>query len=191
MDASLQMSALQLEGYYVTELTFKVRPLPAAPNFRLQGGIGVQHDGIYEAEPLTINVQAGAVQHPTEPHRWQNILTVASHTPEDRKYPYDFQITLIGYFIVADVVPAEQREAFVKINAASILYSAARELLATVTGRGPLPAAVLPTVVFTVTPEPEKPPEVMEDTEAEAKKTKKKATKKRATKKSGGKKQQR
>jgi preprotein translocase subunit SecB len=131
------------------------------------------------------------VQHPEEPHRWQHVLTITSQTPEERKYPYDFHITLVGYFIIADVVPPEHREAFVKVNAASILYSAARELLATVTGRGPLPAAVLPAVVFALNPEPEKTPELTADTKAETKKTTKKAAKKRATKKVGGKKQQR
>lgn len=191
MDVSLQLSALQLEGYYVTELTYKVRPLPGDPQFHMQGGIGVQHNGIYDAEPLTINVQAAAMQHPQELHRWQHVLTISSQPPPDRKYPYDFQITLVGYFTVSEQVPLERREAFVKINAASILYSAARELLATVTGRGPLPCVVLPTAVFLITPEHRQLPERKAKAQTTGKKTAKKVTKKGTTKKTGGKKQQR
>jgi preprotein translocase subunit SecB len=153
MEASLQVSALQLEGYYCTELTFKVRPLEGEPQFHMVSGIGVQHIGIYEPDPLTINVAAAAIQHPDEPSRWQHVLTVTSQMPPERKYPYDFQIALVGYFKVLEVVPPEHVEGFVKVNAASVLYAMAREMLATTTGRGPLPSVVLPTVVFRLDPE--------------------------------------
>lgn len=191
MEASLEMSALQLEGYYVTELAFKVSPVQEAPKFNLQIGIGVQYEGIYTPDPLTINVQAAAAQHAQEPLRWQHVLTVTSENPPERKYPYDFKITLVGYFVVSEEVPLDRREAFVKINAASVLYSAAREYLATATGRGPLPSVVLPTVVFGLTPEKEPAPKTLAEGKTKAKKTTKKAMKKKATKRVGSKKQQR
>jgi preprotein translocase subunit SecB len=195
MDASVRVSALQLEGYYVTQLAFTVRPLQGEPQFQMHGGIGVQHGGTFVPDPITVNVQAAAMQHPEELDRWQHILTVTSEIPPERKYPYDFQITLVGYFKVSEQVPPEQREAFVKINAASVLYSAAREALANATGRGPLPCALLPTVVFSLNPEQKQLP--LREAKAQAggkkttKKAAKKAAKKGATKKTGGKKQQR
>lgn len=192
MDASLQLSALQLEGYYVTELTYKVRPSTGEPQFHMQGSIGVQHIGLYQADPLTIDVQAAATQHPQDLNRWQNVLTISSQNPPERKYPYDFQITLVGYFTVSEQVPAERREGFVKVNGASILYSAARELLATVTGRGPLPSVVLPTVVFVIPPEQKQLPKRKVKAQAGGgKKPVKKPVKKGTTKKTGAKKQQR
>jgi preprotein translocase subunit SecB len=194
MNASVQFSALQLEGYYVVALSFNARPASLEPNFIMQGGIGVQHDGVYKADPLTINVNGAANPHPEDPHRWQHVLTVSSRTPAEREYPYDFVVTLVGYFIIGDIVPVDQREAFVRINGASILYSAARDLLATVTGRGPLPSVVLPVVSFAINAEPEQeqnPSTTGASGSARPPKIAKKASKKRATKKAGGKKQQR
>lgn len=191
MSASIQISALHLEGYYITELTFKVRPLQGEPQFQMHGGIGVQHGGTYVPDPITINVQASAVQHPEELDRWQHILTVTSQIPPERKYPYDFKIALVGYFKVSEQISPERRESFIKVNAASVLYSAAREALATATGRGPLPCVVLPTVVFVLTSDQEQLPDRAAKARTGSKKATKKTAKKSAAKKAGSKKQQR
>ncbi len=188
MDALVQISALHLEGYYVTELTFKVRPLQGEPQFQMHGGIGVQHGGTFVPDSITINVQTGAVQHPEELDRWQHILTVTSQIPPEKKYPYDFQITLVGYFKVSEQVPPERREAFIKVNAASVLYSAAREALAAATGRGPLPCVVLPTIAFVLAPEQKQLPERTAKAQARGKKAAKKKATKKATKKGATKK---
>jgi preprotein translocase subunit SecB len=110
--------------------------------------------------------------------------------PPERKYPYDFNIILVGYFNVAEMVPEEQRELYIKVSAASILYSAAREALATATGRGPLPCVVLPPVVFTVNAEGKEAEPATRSTDG-GKGTRRKATKKGGAKKTGVKKQQR
>ncbi len=183
METTLQVPPVRLEGYYVTELAFTVRPPHVDPLFQFQGGIGAQHEALFNPDALTINVQTGLGQHPENSHRWQCMLSVSSLMPPDKKYPYDFKITLVGYFEVQGQVPSEHIEPLVRLSGSSMLYSAAREILATTTGRGPMPCVVLPATLFVVNTEPEPT--------AGTKKRAKRATKKRTTKKSGGKKQQR
>ncbi len=110
--------------------------------------------------------------------------------PPERTYPYDFHIFMVGYFNVGEQVPPEQRESYVRLSAASMLYSAARELLATATGRGPLPCVILPAVVFTFNADKQQVEPVAE-LPAGDKKTRRKVAKKRVAKKVGSKKQQR
>lgn len=53
-----------------------------------------------------------------------------------------------GIFRVSGEVPAEKASRLAVVNGASILYGAAREIVATVTGRGPSPGVALPSVSF-------------------------------------------
>ena len=49
--------------------------------------------------------------------------------------PYDIEFELLGFFEVSKKVEKERRAALVLANGASILYSAAREVIVTMTGR--------------------------------------------------------
>ncbi len=71
----------------------------------------------------------------------------------------------------------------VKINAISILYSAARELVASVTGRGPFPAAILPSILVSSNLQPKRKQLSAIKKKAARKSVAKKAAKKGARKK--------
>ncbi len=79
---------------------------------------------------------------------------------KDQIIPYEISLLAVGLFVVDE--DWDDPEKLLGINGASILYSAAREYLITITSRGPWPALVLPTVSFL-------PPE--EETEKKKKKT--------------------
>jgi preprotein translocase subunit SecB len=182
----VQLSPLQLEGYYVKELSFGVKPeLDEQVQLQMQLGIGMQYDGLFNPDPLTVNVQSAVAGHKEDPFRWKCVVRVESQNPPDRKYPYDFLATLVGYFKVDEQVPRENVESLIKVNGASVLYSAAREMLASTTGRGPFPEVLLPTVIFLPVDEPEQKqlpaPEV--ETEAKVKRTAKKGARKKSTSK--------
>lgn len=72
-------------------------------------------------------------------------ITVLPET-EEAKLPYGIELIAVGLFTVIDKVEDPVR--MLKINGASILYSAAREFLITITSRGPWPSFVLPTASF-------------------------------------------
>lgn len=186
---AVHISPLQLEGYYVREFHFLVRPgLEGQVPLTLQQGIHLQSPELFNPGDLSINIQAGAAPNPQEPNRLMALVEIETRTPPEIRFPYDFRVVLVGYFRLA-IEPADEERQYamsaLKTTAASILYSAARELIAVVTGRGPYPAAVLPTVVITL----DEPAE--QEQPAAAKKVGRKKAAKKTARKGGGKKQQR
>jgi preprotein translocase subunit SecB len=159
------ISPLQLEGYYVQELHVAVRQDPESPRpLFFQLGLHPQLEGLYNPDDLTINTQIQGAANKEDPNRLVSIVQIETRTEDGAKFPYDFRVVLAGYFRLTAEVPAEDRANAIhalRTTAASVLYSAARELIASVTGRGPYPAAILPTIVIQLDPatEPEQPQE--------------------------------
>lgn len=69
---------------------------------------------------------------------------------EDKKIPYAIHLIAVGLFSVGAEV--KDPEKLVRINGSSILYSAAREFIITITSRGPWQSVILPTVSFNKPP---------------------------------------
>lgn len=65
---------------------------------------------------------------------------------EEKKNPYSIHLVAVGLFTVEDNY--QDKENLLKITGASILYSAAREYIITLTSRGPWPPLFLPTISF-------------------------------------------
>jgi preprotein translocase subunit SecB len=182
-------SPLQLEGYYVQEFSFAMRQGPegARPLF-FQLGLHPQLEALYDPSDLTVNTQISGGINQEEPNRIVTIVRIESRTPPEVKFPYDFLVVMVGHFRLSDDVAAEDYPRAIdalRTTAASVLYSAARELIAGMTARGPFPAAILPTAVIALDPVAE------EDLPRAAKKGSRKGTAKKAAKKGKAKKQQR
>jgi len=72
---------------------------------------------------------------------------------EKEKIPYSIDLVTVGLFSVSKAI--KDPEKLLRITGASILYSAAREFLITLTARGPWqPPVFLPTVSFIPPEEP-------------------------------------
>jgi len=78
---------------------------------------------------------------------YQVVLEIITE-PEDEesKIPYTIHLITIGLFTVDEGFP--DKEELLRITGASMLYSAAREFLITVTSRGPWPPIFIPTFSF-------------------------------------------
>ncbi len=143
---------LQLEGYYVRELHCSVRnDADDDAKLALLPGLHVQHHKplAIGAYPLLLGVEAA--QHATDWARYRVELNVKSKDgEEDEPLPYCFDLKLTGFFRINGESQRSQRsvEPFMLRNAAMILYSSARELLAAASARGPFPAIILPTLSF-------------------------------------------
>lgn len=132
----MRPSFLQLEMYHVEELSFSVQPK-------------YEYDPEKEINvlPDDIRVKVEPHQHVENPHKWYFQLQIKS---DDKigKLPYIFSIKLDGFFAVSEECPPDLVKQLALTNSPSLLYSAARELLATVTGRGRHLSIVLPSVTF-------------------------------------------
>lgn len=108
--------------------------------------------------PVTRRAYAAA---PDDPGLFQVRLTVEVGHGDGHSGPYRVRVALRGLFRVDDgVTDRKIRDALLSNTAPSILYGAARELVMTLTGRGPHPPLLLPAEVFaprklSLGPEPE------------------------------------
>lgn len=132
----MHSSPLSLKNYFTTALTFS-----ATPDFdEKSGGYNI------DINDLTVEIK--------EFKNEENFLDraceifIALKDEATSRYPYDFSISLIGFFEVTPKWDTEMVDKLVSSNAPALLYSAARHALATATGTGPYSKVILPTVTF-------------------------------------------
>lgn len=126
----MNLSPLQLSRQVLTKLNVEATP-GGDPN------VGPDVATIVDASPNKDN-----------PREWFVGLYVELKTPADKKASYTGHIQLVGVFRINDQWPAEKMEMLVRVNGSSVLYGAARELVANLTARGPWPMVMLPTLSF-------------------------------------------
>jgi preprotein translocase subunit SecB len=139
---------LQLEGYYVEHMHYSARRVDEEnlPSVDLTPGLHVRSTKAIGDLSYNVILSIEVGQHLKDASRFLVVLRVESDEEENRS-PYLFDVTLVGYFR-SQVEPSDTLRPHLTTNAAMILYSSARELLASITGRGPFPALVLPTLRF-------------------------------------------
>jgi preprotein translocase subunit SecB len=127
---------LRLERYFFDNIQLKTRrdfkPGPANSDFEMSN-----------------NLEIGQVPEPKG--LWRVTLTLAGRAKEGAPPPpYEFELRVLGFFTVAPQPRSTDEETarMVGINGASMLYSASRELLLLLTGRGPWGPTSIPTVSF-------------------------------------------
>jgi preprotein translocase subunit SecB len=125
---------LQLETYYFTKVA-----VSADPCYEPQEGV---------PPAMTIDTNVGLGQHNDDLNRWMVTLGVHAKSPDEKPIPYKVDLEAVGFFRVDSKVENEKASLLVQANGAAILYSAAREYLLTITGRGPWPPITLPTTNF-------------------------------------------
>ena len=97
---------------------------------------------------LSLKIDESLQPTPKSPGQYQLGLRLGVGPKEKTKAPYRINLTIIGFFAVREDVPENQRETLVRITGSSMLYGMAREFIMAVTGRGPWPPVMLPTISF-------------------------------------------
>lgn len=131
----MQASQLLLDQYYLEELRFSLD----------EKYVFEEKDVALLAEDLDVKVEA--LRHPTDPLQWFFKLGVVLND-KTSKFPYDFALRLAGFFEVSKDCKPDMIEQLVMINAPSILYAAARELLAIISARSRYLSIFLPSIRF-------------------------------------------
>lgn len=132
----MKPSPLILKGYAVLELqvTANLQFNPKAP-------IGLS------PEDFRIRVDVSASPRPEEA-QWQVVLQVQHVANPKRNHTYAFNLRMVGFLDVHPAYSAEKRETLLRVNGASMLYGAAREVIRSATAHGPYPAILVPSVSF-------------------------------------------
>jgi preprotein translocase subunit SecB len=133
----LRLSPLQLNRYFVKELSYAVKE-----------DFDGRYDQTAEFPYPRLSAKVRSTRGEPDPRAWRFELTVESEDARSEDFPYSLRIVLVGEFAVAKSYPAERADLLANVNGPSLLYSAAREALLTVTGRSGFPAILLPSVLF-------------------------------------------
>lgn len=146
---TMHQSPLIIDFYFVKKIHFELKD-----GFDCNSEVFENKE--VESPKLTINVVSGKQTEHNNQWKFElNIDTDEKSSADD--FPYIFSLSLVGFFRVDDNYPAENADLLAQVNAPSVLYSAAREFLANVTGRSPYPSILLPSVSFLPKPKEEKP----------------------------------
>lgn len=102
-------------------------------------------DGHYD---LRTETKVGLVNDEA-PLNWRVLLEV-TFGPHDTEHPtpYSGKITVSGSFQISESFSEENREALIRVSAASILYGACREMVANLTARSVNGILSLPSISF-------------------------------------------
>ena len=101
-----------------------------------------------EQEDVEVGVRIVVLQHESDLNRYQLTLTVDKVTAKEGVLPYQLDFQVVGLFSVDPDFKHDNIDKLVQVNGASMLYTAAREHVLMVTGRGPWGPFQLPTVNF-------------------------------------------
>jgi preprotein translocase subunit SecB len=131
-------SPLQLDRYFLKSLHFELKP-------------GYDRTRVSSVDMAPPGLEIGVVsveQSPENPTQWRfEVSLELPDTPESR-FPYTVETTLVGFFTVSEHYPVEHAERLARINGPALLYSSAREIVASITGRSPYPKLLIPSVTF-------------------------------------------
>jgi preprotein translocase subunit SecB len=137
----MQRSPLQLDGYFLKEL-----------HFTLSDELGTPTTKRLAYSRHAVKIEAETSLYTGNPREWRCQLSVESQDEKEKEQPYNFRVTYIGFFSVSDNYPEDKVELLAKTNAPALLYSAARELLVSLTARGSAPPLLLPSITFIEAP---------------------------------------
>jgi preprotein translocase subunit SecB len=101
------------------------------------------------AQDVNLKVGVGRGCEADNPRKWKIDLHVIVEDTDEVPSPYSIDIKLRGFFSVEDGYPEDRVEMMVAANAPAVLYGSARELVMSLTARGPGSGGViLPSITF-------------------------------------------
>lgn len=125
-----------------------LKPAPLSLDLSYPTLIHVVSDIEGTCEGYDVESDIQVAQSKTQERRWRVELAIKFSARGTAVTAHKGEVTYVGIFTVDPAYPAEKIPRLVAVNAPSILYSAIRELVALLTGRGPLRTVQLPAVSF-------------------------------------------
>ena len=133
----MSLTPLRLENYFFT----RVRTEANLDFASAEGRVPDQSE-------IEVNTKVEVFRHNEDAARYQLIVTIDEASSDAGQLPYEIEIQAVGFVTVNPGFEDGDVERLVYVNGASMLYTAAREYLLTITGRGPWGGFYLPTTNF-------------------------------------------
>lgn len=132
---SVKLSLLQLDTYFLKEISYF-----------LKGNLETIPEKITKTIPIKLGIKDITTPLNTENKEWRCELIIES--ADEGTELYKFKIVMVGFFKVHPNMTSQDAKILAESNCPAVLYSTAREIIATVTRRSPYPATLLPLVTF-------------------------------------------
>jgi preprotein translocase subunit SecB len=147
----LRETSLLLERYFYPKISIQADPKyqPAAAPLLAEISVSTHFTKLAEAG-----------------RKWAVTISIKTST-KDHPIPYKIDLSAVGYFRIAPDYPEEEVEKLIRIGGPTVLYSAARELILTISSRGPWGPVFIPSMSFLETPKETKKPKEKEREEGE------------------------
>jgi preprotein translocase subunit SecB len=130
------ISPLQLDSYFLKSLHFELKS-------------GFDRPCQRDMTPPDLEIGVVSVeQNSDNPAQWRFEVSLELPDVPESKFPYTVATTLVGIFTVNEQYPTEHAERLARVNGPAVLYSSAREIVASITGRSPYPKLLIPSVTF-------------------------------------------
>lgn len=126
---------LQLEHYVFTKLEVE-----ANHDYAPQEAVA--------ESPVKLRLDMELGEHKEDSTKFQVTVGIDELRAEKGILPYRISLQVVGLFSISKDFKHDDLKKIVQVNGASMLYSAAREMILLITGRGPWPAYQLPTISF-------------------------------------------
>ena len=123
-------------------------PLTLQASAPLKIAIEAKIDGWEDNVDLNVQCGINFAQNDTNERLWQVILAVNFQGKDGAPLKYSGAIKYVGIILVEPNYPKENIGKMLAVTCPTMLYGSVRELVALLTGRGPHPVLVLPTVSF-------------------------------------------
>ena len=135
----MNLGPVSLDHYFVTELSVTARE-----------AFDPESDSQARLEEFTVNIDLSpAASIEAEENLWHINLSVHQQPSPESNFPYEFKVVLMGIFkCLAEIEDDTERERFMRINGASMLYGIVREVIRANTSRGPWGPIMVPTLSF-------------------------------------------
>lgn len=131
----MKLSALQLEGYALIDLSFR-----ANQEYQVDKATEYGEEDIVVTS--TLNRDAA------DEHRWVAGMKFQLQPRANANGPYHIALQIMGVFRTDVDFSEENIEVVVKVNSSSVLYGIARETVRNITGMGPYQPVLIPTLNF-------------------------------------------
>jgi preprotein translocase subunit SecB len=139
----MKPAPLNLESYFAEGFEFSVNPRfnPNQPpelrweDFQVIPNIEVlprQQEALFDKDVVRVQIR----------------LRVRFQPSHSGNFPYTFRIDVIGFFNTPATAANRDPLSLLQVNGSSILFGAAREMIANFTSRGPFRSILLPSVSF-------------------------------------------
>lgn len=138
----MRLAPIQLENYFIKALRFDLR-----------AGFDSRESLDDKVALPDFNINSNVTQDTDDTRLCRCELTIELTDDPNNKFPYTFAIALVGIFRVSSKYSDDKVDLLIKVNAPSIMYSAAREIVLSISGRGGYPPVLLPSVSFVPSPD--------------------------------------